>query len=170
MQIINRGIMHITLGKIGDTMNDPKEWARELDKEIKASEKDVREEQQAVAMHRDIEAEKMPLLWDDLCVAFQQAVDAFNDVTQPPRKLYLHRVGVHLFTIKPDALPDIVNVMFDPFTKKATVKTSLGQHVYLPKVILIDAGSVAFVSARTRSETPVSKIAQDAIREGLTGR
>ena len=170
MQIVNKGIMFVTLSleAKGRSMSNPEEWARSLGEEIETSKRVDREMAQAVAMNRDIEAEKMPLKWEELCTAFQSCCTAYNEQLRPERKLAGYRNGTNSFSVRPDALPEIVEATYD--IKRIHIQTRGVSEWFIPHVILVGSGDVELISVSTRRAVPVDKIAQNAIREGLMSR
>ncbi|MGA7831881.1 MAG: hypothetical protein WCA21_13050 [Terracidiphilus sp.] len=170
MKIENSGIIFITLcSRCGvDQMGSSEDWARSLGEEIEISTRVDREMAQTVAMNRDIEAEKMPLKWEELCTAFQSCCTAYNEQLRPERKLAGYRNGTNHFSVRPDALPEIVEASYD--TKRIRIQTHGVSEWFIPHVILVGSGDVELISVSTRRAVPVDKIAQNAIREGLMSR
>jgi hypothetical protein len=169
MQIVNRGIIFVTLclEAGGNKMGNPEEWARSLGEEIKSKQRVDREIAQSVAMRREIEAEKMPLKWEEVLSAFQQCCTAYNEQVKPERTLGLHRVGSHEFMIRPDALPEIITGKYDLHTKFIEIRSSIGKETYFPSVNMTGSGDVELVSYETKQTKNPTSIAQDTLRECL---
>lgn len=148
-------------------MGTSDEWARSLGEEIKSKERVEADIAQTVAMHRQIEAEKMPLLWDELIAAFQEHCTAYNEQVNPPRKLYLHRTGPHNFMVRPDALPEIVKGNYNPQNRWIEVLSSIGRETYFPQVEMKGSGEVHLTALSTKRVKTPSAIARDTLRECL---
>jgi hypothetical protein len=143
------------------------DWAIAFGEEIKQKQSATNREMQSVSMHRDIEAEHMPLRWQEVLVAFQDHCTAYNDLIKPERPLALHRTGAHSFMIRPDALSEIVNGTYDYQTKRITIRTRKGTELYLPHVVLIGSGTAELFSyQRQRTITP-TEIAQTTLELAL---
>jgi hypothetical protein len=125
-------LMALSFEPGGDNMSSPEDWARSLGEEIRLKQSATREDAQAVAMHRDIIAEKMPLVWEEVLAAFQSHCIAYNEQLKPDRTLALHRTGSHSFMVRPDALPEIVVGQYDSNTKRILIKTTAGSEWFLP--------------------------------------
>ncbi len=168
-QIVNRGMMFVTLslGTRGNEMGNAEEWARSLGEELEAKERVSADITQTVAMRRAIEAEKMPLRWDELIAAFQEHCTAYNEQVNPPRKLYLHRSGSHNFMIRPDALPEIVTGRYDSHTRWIEIRSSVGKETYFPQVEMTGSGEVQLTALSTKRAKTPSAIARDTLRECL---
>jgi hypothetical protein len=148
-------------------MVNPEEWARSLGEELESKERVSADIAQTVAMRRAIEAEKMPLKWDELLAAFQEHCAAYNEQLKPERKLYLHRLRSHDFMIRPDALPEIIVGKYDPHTRWIEIRSSVGKETYFPQVEMTGSGEVQLTALSTkRVKTPAS-IARDTLRECL---
>lgn len=169
MQIVNSGIMFITLSFVAreNNMGNPDEWARSLGQEIQAKEQVDREIARTVAMRREIEAEKMPLKWEEVIAAFQSCCTAYNEQLKPKRALGLHRSGSHEFMVRPDALPEIITAKYDPRTKFIEIRSSVKNETFFPSANLTGSGEVDLVSYETKKVKYPITIAQDTIRECL---
>jgi hypothetical protein len=169
MQIVNGGIMFVTLslGTRGDEMGNPEEWALGIGKEIAGKERATLDKGQQVAMQREIIAEKMLQIWEEILVEFQAHCHAYNEQIKPKRILTLFRESQHQFIVKPDAMADTISGQYDPHTKTIVISTvGIGEQFY-PEVELRDSGSVRLVSRTTGFETSPTQIAQDALRKSL---
>lgn len=168
MQIVNSGIMFVTVSvDRGEIMGSPEEWARSLGEEIKAKDRVERDIAQTVAMNREIEAEKMPLKWEEVIAAFQTCCIAYNGQVKPQRRLDLHRGGSHQFIIRPDALPEIITGKYDPHNRRIEICSSVGKETYFPLVSHVGSGDVELMSLETKRVKNPATIAQDTIRECL---
>lgn len=148
-------------------MVTPEEWARSLGEDLKAKERVERDIAQTVAMQREITVEKMPLVWEELIVAFQACCVAYNEQVKPARTLALHRGGVYDFMIRPDARPEMINGKYDPHNHTIEIRSTVERETYLPIVVLEGTGRIELTTMSTkRAKTPTA-IAQDTIRECL---
>lgn len=146
MQIINSGIMFVAIHmRTGVEMEDADEWARALGSRVRAKESEIRGREQAVAMKREIIAEKMPGKWDELMRLFQSHCEAHNRNNNPPRLLSCHPLGHDTFEVKPEALPAIVTVAFNRSTYEIMVRTPSGAKWYLPSAVMRNNGDVDLV-------------------------
>ena len=172
MKIENSGIIFITLcSRCGvDQMGSSEDWARSLGEEIEISKRVDREMAQTVAMNRAIEAEKMPLKWEEVLAAFQEHCIAYNEQIKPERKLGLHRTGSYEFAIKPDALPEIITGKYDPGTRWIEIRSSIGKETFYPTVIHSGSGDVELMSYQAKTVKSATLIAQDTLRRCLTER
>lgn len=148
-------------------MGNPDEWARSLGEDIKAKQAVEKDIAQTVAMRREIEAEKMPLKWEEVISAFQQCCAAYNEQLKPQRALGLHRTGSHGFMIRPDALPEIVTGKYDPGTRFIEIRSSVGKETYFPSAKMIGSGDIDLVSYETKQTKTPTAIAQNTLRECL---
>jgi hypothetical protein len=170
LQIVNRGIMFVTLSfeARGNSMGNPDEWARSLGEDIKAKQAVEKDIAQTVAMRREIEAEKMPLKWEELLLAFHSCCLAYNEQLKPQRTLALRRMGSHEFSIRPDALPEIITGRYDPTTRFIEIRSSISRkETYFPSVNMTGSGEVDLVSYETKQTKSATSIAQDTLRECL---
>ncbi len=148
-------------------MGTSEEWARSLNEELKSKERVDRDIAQTVAMRREIEAEKMPLMWNELLAAFQEHCTAYNEQVNPRNKLGLHRRGSYDFMVRPDALPEIVTGRYDPHTRWIEICSSVGKETYFPQVEMAGSGDVQLTALSTKRVKTPSAIARDTLRECL---
>lgn len=151
----------------GGNMGNAEEWARSLAKKNEEKELQSSEQARITAMSRDIVAEQMPIVWDDLLREFQSHCNAYNEQVKPQRTLTLFRTGQNDFMVRPDALEEIVRGHYDYQTKDISIVTVRGTERFMPRPVLSGTGHVELVSRSTgRQISPVS-IAQNAIETGL---
>jgi hypothetical protein len=168
MQIINRGIMFLTIQAAhGDDSMDREEWARALGEEIKTNQKATQEQHRVVAMNRDIIAENMPRIWEELCQEFQSSCTTFNEQVNPEHKLGCFRQGPHVLMIRPDAMREIVVATYDSDSKNITVRANDGAEHFSPRVNLVGSGSVDLISNSTRRQMTVVDIVQASLKKGI---
>ena len=148
-------------------MGSADEWARSLAKKTEDKEMQSSEQARITAMNRDIVAEQMPTVWEDLLREFQVHCNAYNEQAKPERTLALHRTGAHNFMVRPDALEEIVRGHYDYQTKSISIVTSRGTEWFLPRPVLSGTGRVELVSRSTERQISLSSIAQKSIETGL---
>jgi hypothetical protein len=170
VQIINHGMMLVSLSiDSGGGMGSADDWASGLAKEKKASEKRALDQAQATAMSRNIIAEQMPTVWDDLLKEFQEHCRAYNDLVKPERPLALHGTGAHDFMVRPDAMDEIVRGHYDEDPHKISIVTARRTEIYQPQAVLEGSGRVALLSRSTGAVVSLASIARKAIEIGVRG-
>jgi hypothetical protein len=168
MQVINRGIMFVTIqASHGDDQMNREEWARALGDEIKGNQKTVQEQHKSVAMTREIIAENMPRIWEELIQEFQSSCTTFNEQVNPERKLACMRQGHDVILIRPDALREIVTANYDSEAKRIIVRTNEGAEYFSPKANLVGSGSVDLISEKSKRQISVVEIVQASLRKGI---
>jgi hypothetical protein len=170
LQITNSGIMFLTISvSSGGVMGNAEEWARTLKQTSDAKQAEEDRSAQRTAMNRNIIAQQMPTIWEDLIKEFQTHCTAFNEQFKPERLLALHRSGTYEFIVRPDAMEEIVtghysydNWMISITTRQGVVDWFEGQvyQVGAGKVELIKRGPV-------RSQMSLESIARTKIMQGL---
>lgn len=150
VQIINRGIMFLTINfrlNQGVGMGTPEEWANRLAKKLEEKRIIRQKESDAVATGREIIAEKLPLVWEELGKAFGEYCNAYNERIKPDRILILFP-ELNGFVIKPDARGEIIQVHLDGKTKRIHVVTAKSGEWYLPSVEVKGNGNILLESDR----------------------
>ena len=168
MQIINRGIMFLTIVVPSeDIMGGADEWARTLKQANDAKQAETDRQTQRTAMNRSIIAQQMPTIWEDLIKEFNNYCNAYNEGFKPERPLTLHRSGTYEFRVRPDALEEIVlghysheNWMIGITTRPGVVEW------FEPQVYQVGAGKVELAS-RGGPQMSLGSIAGKKIKEGL---
>lgn len=147
-------------------MSTPEEWADKLAKR--------QEEKQTVRQGQDAErvrlqnliAEKFPLLWEELMQAFSDFCRAYNDRVKPERTLQLYK-ELDRFTIKPDALGDIVQARIDRNSRRILIGAIGSKESYQPSIGPRD-GKVYLASESGPTYTP-AEIAEKTLTSVLGG-
>ncbi|MGA2896906.1 MAG: hypothetical protein ABSE27_04835 [Acidobacteriaceae bacterium] len=149
MQIVNRGIMFLTINGLdrGAVMGTPEEWANRLAKRLEDKRILRQADDDAVAMRREIVAEKLPVLWEELIKEFREYCKAYNERIRPERKLDLFP-ELDGFVIKPDAKGEIIRVHLDRGTKRISVATAKSKDWYSPSVEMTGNGNILLKSDR----------------------
>ena len=151
LQIVNRGIMFLTINGLdrGASMGTPEEWASRLAKRLEEKRIIRQGGDDAVAMRREIIAEKLPVLWEELAKAFGEYCKAYNERIRPERKLALFP-ELDGFEIKPEAKGKIIQVHLDRGTKRICVTTEKSKEWYSPSVEMTGNGNILLESDRGR--------------------
>ncbi|HTW81503.1 MAG TPA: hypothetical protein VME23_18300 [Terracidiphilus sp.] len=148
-------------------MTTPKEWAKVQAEKVRAKQQAIAQRHQNVSMQRDILAEDMPRAWEDLLQQFETHCKEYNDAVLPEGRLGFFRTTGNTFTIRPDALGEIVTGLLEPATNRIKIITPKARFDYLPKVVLEDTGRVELISASTHRQTCCVDIAQEVMDEAL---
>lgn len=169
MQIINRGIMFVTLSEAkGNSMGNPEDWADSLAKRKQAKQDDEIRKAEFTAMNRKIEEEGMPQLWGELIAEFDRHCKVFNERVQPERELACHRMSSNRFMVRPDALPEIIVGEYDPQIKRITITTHQRQEIFsgVVKHEIAGTGKMELRSWQTQNIVTVEEIVRRAIEAG----
>lgn len=148
-------------------MTTPKEWAKAQAHKATAKQQAITQRHQNVAMQRDILAEDVPRIWEDLLQQFETHCAEYNEEVRPERKLGFFRTTGNTFMIRPDALGEIATGLLEPATNRIKIITPKERFDYLPKVILEGTGRVELVSASTHRQVSRVEIAQEVMDAAL---
>jgi hypothetical protein len=152
----------------GEAMTDARDWAKAYREKQEAKRNAETDRHQRVAMQRDIVAERMPVLWEDLITEYRNYVTAFNEETQPDRVLAIHRSSKHSFMVRPDARPEIITGKFDPTTYKIEILAGSRSFPYVPDVVLEGTGSVQLKSAYAPQKiVTCAEVVKQTLQAGL---
>ncbi|MGO9795544.1 MAG: hypothetical protein ACLPLZ_05550 [Terracidiphilus sp.] len=166
---MNRGIMFVTIAVPSEEiMESADEWARTLKQANEAKQAETDKETQRTAMNRNIIAQQMPTVWEDLIKEFQKYCNAYNEQFKPERLLALHRSGSCDFFIRPDALEEIVIGHYSYENWMISISTRPGVVEWFePQVYQVGAGKVELASRGGRGHMSLESIAGRKIKEGL---
>jgi hypothetical protein len=169
MQLSGDFILTLSFGRQARTicMGSADDWARQIGEQIKSKQQNADNAAERVATNRNIIAEQMPQIWDDLIAAFRECCKAVNEQVKPERKLALHQSGKYDFMVRPDAMEEIVRGHYAHDAKTVSIQTRAGTELFLPKVFQIGAGEVRLASRSTGVTSTVETIARTAIEKGL---
>ena len=148
-------------------MGSGEERAKALAELLKSKRQESASAASRVAMSRDIVAEQIPGVWEDLIEEFEDYCENVNEQVNPERKLAVHRTGPHDFMVRPDAMPEIVQGHYAYDTRAISIRNYKGVEWYLPKVYLVGTGSIHLVSKSTGHVTNLDAIAQNAIDDAM---
>lgn len=148
-------------------MGNAKDWAHTLKQTNDAKQAAADRDTQRTAMIRDIIAEQMPTVWEDLLKEFTEHCDAYNEQFNPERKLSLHRTGAYIFMIRPDAMEEIVSGHYSPDAKQVILSTRGGKKIYKPYVYEVGAGEIRLSPLGANAPMNLDSIAQKTIQDGL---
>jgi hypothetical protein len=167
MQLVNNGIMFLSISLRSDgAMSDADDWAISLGSRIKAQENAASEREQTVAMKRQIIAEKMPGIWQEMMTLFRAFCDAHNRNNNAPRPLSCHQMG-DTFEVKPDALPNIITVAYNRTTYEIMIKTPSGAEWYFPAAVMRNNGDVDLVERSTRQVISLPGIVKKSLTDAI---
>jgi hypothetical protein len=132
-------------------MGTPEEWADRLAQR--------QEEKRTIHQSHDVEAakvrkliaEKFPLLWEELMVAFDEYCKAYNDRLKPERILYLIK-ELDRFEIKEDARGQMVGARIEREANRILIGTYLSKERYRAGVGMRDDG-IVHLSSETNGKT-----------------
>jgi hypothetical protein len=133
----------------GDGMGTPEDWADRLAKRLEEKRTLQKRDDDAVAMRREIIAERLPVVWEELIKAFGDYCKAYNDRIKPDRTLAIFR-ELEGFCVKPDARGEIIRARLDRGTKRIQVATTKSKDWYSPNVEMKGNGNVLLESERGR--------------------
>lgn len=149
-------------------MGSADEWARTLKQANDAKQDETDRQTQRTAMNRSIIAQQMPTIWDDLIKEFEKYCNAYNEQFKPERTLALQRSGSYDFSIRPDALDEIVQGHYSHENWMISISTRPGVVEWFePVVYQVGAGKVELASRGGRGQMSLESIAGKKIKEGL---
>jgi hypothetical protein len=150
-------------------MSSADDWARTLKQASDAKRTAEDKEAQRVVMVRDIIAQQMPTVWEDLIKEFQNHCDAYNEQFKPARPLALHRSGAHDFIVRPDAMEEIVSGHYSYENWMISISPRHGVVDWFePLVFQVGAGEVKLVKrGGNAGQMSIQSIARTYIAQGL---
>lgn len=150
-------------------MGSAEEWARTLKQSTDVKQAELDREANRTAMNRQIVAQQMPEIWQDLIREFEGHCKAYNEQFKPERILTLHRSGAYEFIVRPDAMEDIVTGQYSYENWLISISTRQGVvNWYEPQVYQVGTGKVKLAKrGLTRGQMSLESIARDEITQGL---
>jgi hypothetical protein len=144
MQVINNGVLFITISSEAESMatRDAESWAARLKKEVEAQKDASAKLERSVQMKRDIIAERMPHVWEQLVSVLDSHVKAFNETFNPKRKLACHRLAEYEVMVRPDALNEIVFMRYNAMDRSIVVRTGSRGEKYSPEALMNGSGEI----------------------------
>ncbi len=148
-------------------MTDAQDWARSLRKQRDAKINAEAEQHKKVALQRDIVAERMPQLWEELIAEYRKYVAAYNGEFEPDRILAVH-CGRNSFMVRPDAMPEIITGKLELNPHKIEIIAGGRQFSYSPQAVLEGAGNLQLIAAYTPQRVvTVAEIVRETLQAGL---
>jgi hypothetical protein len=149
------------------TVTDAQDWAKSLREQRDAKRNAEAEKHRKVALQRDIVAEKMPQLWEELIAEYRNHAAAYNGELEPERTLAVH-TGRNSFMVRPDAMPEIVTGKLELTTHKVEIIAGSSQFSYWPNPVLEGTGSLQLVSANAPQRVvTLAEIVRETLQAGL---
>ncbi len=146
-------------------MGSAYDWARELKQQSDAEQAGREDAKQMGERQRRNASEQLPVIWNSLISEFEKCCNAYNEVFTSQQKLILHRPATNVFTVKPDALEDIVYAVCDSENNLIRIHTGTNT---IEQFSLANgtAEEVELVSMDERYRN-LESIAQEMLKQGL---